>query len=289
MPKLFIGLPVYNGEDFLREAIDSIRNQTFTDWVMLISDDNSTDKTEEICLEYCKIDSRIRYMKRNKGEDAFNKFIETANCEYFMWMADDDVYYPEFLQSCINNLESNPDADMAFCNIVNIDKYSRIIRDDYPCFSRFSSKSRLINVARCLLEPEIFGRANLIMSVFRFEFFKEMWKTHPFVYTIWGFDNCFVLGCLARGNLVVDKRVLFEKRIDRPTDKPDEIERIVIKRAYKKGIFPMHEARTYLGNNLKVLENTRYYYIGVLLVIYRYLACFIFQLPKTVKLLVRYR
>lgn len=287
MAKLFIGLPVYNGEDFLKEAIDSIRNQTFTDWVMLISDDNSTDKTEEICQEYCKLDSRISYIKRRVAENAFDTFINTAESEYFMFIADDDVYYSEFLQSCINNLENNPKADMAFCNIVNIDTYGRIIRDDYPCFSRFSSKIRLINVARCILEPEIFGRANLIMAVFRRELFTQMWQIYRFATYGWGNDNCFVLGCLARGNLVVDKRVLFEKRIDRSTDKPDEVEKIIIKRP-GRCIFPMHEARAYLGNNLKVLEGTKYYYIGLLLVSYRYMSLFIKSIPKAIKLLIRY-
>jgi glycosyltransferase involved in cell wall biosynthesis len=279
---LFIGLPVYNGEDFLNEAIDSIRNQTFTDWIMLISDDNSEDRTESICKKYCEIDLRISYVKRNKGENAFDTFINSSDCEYFMFVADDDIYHTEFLSSCITNLENNPKADLAFCNIVNIDTYGRIIRDNYPDFSRFTSNIRLINVARCLLEPEIYGKANLIMSVFRLDFFKKMWQIIHFG-PEWGIDNCFVLGILARTNLIVDKRVLFQKRIDRPTDRPEHADKIIIKNPYRMGIFPLDEAKYYLGTNLKVLKGTIYYYVAIPLVVYRYICCVIVTYIKPVK------
>ena len=66
MAKVFIGMPAYNGERFIKEAIDSLRGQSYVDWVMLISDDASTDKTRAICEEYAKKDQRITYYRQEK-------------------------------------------------------------------------------------------------------------------------------------------------------------------------------------------------------------------------------
>jgi glycosyltransferase involved in cell wall biosynthesis len=99
-PKVSIGMPVYNGEKYIREALDSLLAQTFTDFELIISDNASTDRTEAICLEYAKNDSRIRYVRQdeNKGMDANSKFVlDEARGEYFMWAAHDDVRSPDFI------------------------------------------------------------------------------------------------------------------------------------------------------------------------------------------------
>src|SRR5688572_10868700 len=98
-PRVSIGLPVYNGENYLAEAIDSILAQTFEDFELIISDNASTDRTQEICEAYAAKDGRIRYYRSevNKGSAwNFNRVFELARGEYFKWAAHDDYIAPEY-------------------------------------------------------------------------------------------------------------------------------------------------------------------------------------------------
>jgi glycosyltransferase involved in cell wall biosynthesis len=112
-PRVSIGLPVFNGENFIAQAITSIRAQTLTDLELIISDNASADGTEAICRDYAARDPRIRYCRndRNLGAAAnFNRVFELASGEYFKWAAHDDVLMPEYLEECVAALENNPDA-----------------------------------------------------------------------------------------------------------------------------------------------------------------------------------
>jgi glycosyltransferase involved in cell wall biosynthesis len=110
-PRLSIGLPVFNGEKYLRETLDSILTQSYADFQLIISDNASTDSTEQICGDYAAIDSRIHYYrnKRNLGAPRnFNRVFELSSGEYFKWAAYDDVLAPEYLKKCIDVLDKDP-------------------------------------------------------------------------------------------------------------------------------------------------------------------------------------
>ena len=112
MPRVTIGMPVYNGERLIRKAIEALLNQTFRDFILVISDNASTDATGEICIEYAKLDARIRYIRQpqNRGA-AFNfRFVfNHARTEYFMWAACDDLRSEDFLETNLEFLETHPD------------------------------------------------------------------------------------------------------------------------------------------------------------------------------------
>lgn len=104
-PLVSIGLPVYNGEPFLREAIDSLLSQDYDNFEIVISDNASTDKTEEICQYYEKRDERILYSRSDKNNGPvwnFNRVFELSHSEYFMWAADDDYWDPSYISSCLD-------------------------------------------------------------------------------------------------------------------------------------------------------------------------------------------
>lgn len=106
-PKVSIGMPVYNGEKSIREALDSLLAQTFTDFELIISDNASTDGTEAICREYVERDPRIRYVRQseNRGPIANFQFVlEEAVGEYFMWAAHDDERESFFVRFCVDNI-----------------------------------------------------------------------------------------------------------------------------------------------------------------------------------------
>ena len=109
-PKVSIGMPVYNGEKYIRQSIDSVLTQTFTDFEFVISDNASTDQTETICREYEKKDKRITFIRHesNKGANFNFPFVlSKAKSDYFVWLAYDDYWEPTFLEKNVSILNSN--------------------------------------------------------------------------------------------------------------------------------------------------------------------------------------
>jgi glycosyltransferase involved in cell wall biosynthesis len=112
-PLIDIGLPVYNGEDFLEATLASILDQTHGDFRLIISDNASTDRTREICLDHAGSDPRIRYgrLERNLGAAPnYNRTYELSSAEYFKWAPHDDVLAPRFLGRCLEALEADRQA-----------------------------------------------------------------------------------------------------------------------------------------------------------------------------------
>ena len=112
-PKVSLGLPVFNGENYLSETLDSILCQTFSDFELLISDNASTDNTQQICEEYAHRDARVRYIRQpeNMGAAANYDFVfNHSSGRYFKWCAHDDLLGETFLECCVNTLDEDPKA-----------------------------------------------------------------------------------------------------------------------------------------------------------------------------------
>jgi glycosyltransferase involved in cell wall biosynthesis len=124
-PRVSIGMPVFNGEKYLKEALDSILAQTYQDFELIISDNASTDHTQEICLGYAANDDRILYYRNKKNLGApknYNRAFELSSGEYFKWAAFDDVLAPEFLEKCVDVLDGNPSIIGCYCKTGKIDQ-----------------------------------------------------------------------------------------------------------------------------------------------------------------------
>ena len=116
VPRLSIGLPVYNGEKYLAEALEALLGQSYEDFELIISDNASTDGTAGICRRYEKQDSRIRYVRqpRNIGLVPNHNFVVgLARGELFKWAAHDDLYARDLLKRCVDALDENPQAVFA--------------------------------------------------------------------------------------------------------------------------------------------------------------------------------
>ena len=110
-PRVTIGLPVYNGEQYLVQALDALLAQTYTDFALIISDNASTDRTQEICLAYAAKDARIQYYRNpiNIGSAKnFNHVFALSASEYFMWAAHDDYMAPKLVAKCVDVLDRDP-------------------------------------------------------------------------------------------------------------------------------------------------------------------------------------
>jgi glycosyltransferase involved in cell wall biosynthesis len=124
VPRLSVGLPVYNGENYLAESLEALLGQSYEDFELIISDNASTDGTADICRRYEKQDSRIRYIRqpRNIGLAPNHNFVlEQAGGELFKWASDDDLYARDLLKYCVDALDENPHVVLAQSWTVMID------------------------------------------------------------------------------------------------------------------------------------------------------------------------
>jgi glycosyltransferase involved in cell wall biosynthesis len=142
-PRVSVGIPVFNGEQFLAEALDSILAQTFKDFEIVISDNGSTDRTELICCSYAARDPRIRYYRNDTNRGAawnHNRVFELARGEYFKWQSHDDVCAPEFLEACVPVLDDNPGIVLCFTQTQIVDEGGRpLSKYHVPAMTRMDS------------------------------------------------------------------------------------------------------------------------------------------------------
>jgi glycosyltransferase involved in cell wall biosynthesis len=160
---LTIGMPVYNAARFLAQALDSILGQTFSDFELIISDNASTDTTDEICRRYAARDSRIRYLRNEKNMGAgwnFRRVYSLANGKYYKQAAHDDFLKPTFLEECIAALEADQGLVLAHTRTTTVSPAGDPVECGNPPL-RFDSPDPLVRWHDLLLKDhmcfEIFG------------------------------------------------------------------------------------------------------------------------------------
>jgi len=125
-----IVLPVYNGERFLRESIESVLNQTYKNWELIIVDDCSTDNTSSIAKEYENKDARVHYYKNEKNlrlPGNLNKGFSLTHGDYLTWTSDDNRYKSNALEKMIQALKSNTNAQLVYASYQIIDESGNTI------------------------------------------------------------------------------------------------------------------------------------------------------------------
>jgi len=149
-----VGMPTYNAEKTIRRAIDSVINQEFSDWQLLLSDDFSSDSTREIINEYTlKYPEKIliRHPPIKLYYLNFRHILFSADSKYFVWLAGDDWWEPGFLGRCFERLRRDPDAVccLARCRFHTADGGSHIDLDARAIFG-----DRTTRIANYLLNPD---------------------------------------------------------------------------------------------------------------------------------------
>ena len=131
-PKVSIGMPVYNGEPFIRDALDAILAQSFKDFELIICDNASTDATAQICQAYAASDRRIRYYRNRENIGAagnFNKVFQLSSGEYFKWAAHDDLHAPDYLAKCVSVLDSDRSIVLCHSQVQIVDSQGKFLKD----------------------------------------------------------------------------------------------------------------------------------------------------------------
>ncbi len=121
-PLVSIGVPVFNGEKSLENAIECLLEQDYPNLEIIISDNASTDATQNICEKYSRNESRIKYFRTEENLGAiwnFNHVFELSTGKYFMWAAHDDLRESSFVSSCVDKLEQHPDAVLCQAHTAN--------------------------------------------------------------------------------------------------------------------------------------------------------------------------
>ncbi|GAA1561500.1 glycosyltransferase family 2 protein [Kribbella sancticallisti] len=135
-PRLTVGLPVYNGEQYLSESLDALLGQSYGDYEMIISDNASTDGTEEICRDYLARNARLSYVRQpvNIGAAPNHNYVfEQSRTELFKWASHDDLYGRDLLLRCVEALDADRDLVLAHAWQAIIDGAGDIVlKVDYP-------------------------------------------------------------------------------------------------------------------------------------------------------------
>ncbi|MGN1101134.1 MAG: glycosyltransferase family 2 protein, partial [Huintestinicola sp.] len=141
-----IVMPVYNGQKYLSQAIDSILDQTYTDWELIIVNDHSTDSTSDIILRYSKIDSRIKIINNEINQKlprSLNIGFKNASGEYYTWTSDDNILHPDLLQKMASFLDADPDTGLVYTDMNYIDENGKLI-------STTMNSCHKINLCNCI-------------------------------------------------------------------------------------------------------------------------------------------
>ncbi len=208
-PRVTIGMPVYNGEDYIERAVESILGQKFTDLELVISDNASTDRTEELCRQFAKRDSRVRYerCRENVGAAAnYNRVFEMARGEYFKWAAHDDLCLPEFLTQCVEALDCAPSSVvLAYPRSRFIDENSEDIGDDTDDM-RVLGSSACQRLRRCLATVNMAGP---VFGLIRSDALRRTRLIAPFIAS----DYVLIAELAMLGEFVQLPQILFLRRI----------------------------------------------------------------------------
>lgn len=218
-PLVSVGLPVYNGGKYLAEAIECILMQDFEDFELIISDNNSSDQTSEICDKYKKIDKRIRYvrLKKNIGMKLnFLNVLGLARAPYFMFATHDDLHEKAFMSKCIKVLQTDNSVSLVYpqTKLLNSNSEFLGIAKDHVKADQNNPVDRFRHL---ILE---LGICNMMLGMFRSHVLKTA--------TSWGMslfgDTLFLAEVTLSGKIIQIPEPLFIRRFTRDYNykSPDE-------------------------------------------------------------------
>jgi len=218
-PLVSIGLPVYNGEKYVGKAIESVLTQTFEDFELIISDNASTDRTEEICREYTANDPRIHYYRNERNLGAaknFNRVFELSTGELFKWLAADSAIKPTFLAQCVELLDKDPTIILAHTMFISRSEFKDTTKLHY---GDLDFRSPMAHRRFCKLLRGKFGRKLPIWGLIESSVLRDTRLIRPFI----GSDDCLLIELILKGGfgIVPEHLVLIRRHVESYTNIKD--------------------------------------------------------------------
>jgi glycosyltransferase involved in cell wall biosynthesis len=250
MSKVFIGLPVYDGETYLAGALESLLAQTFGDFTVLVSDNASVDATGEIGRAFAARDPRVIYHRHATNLGAapnFNFCLERANGTFFKWMAHDDVCEPAYLERCVAFLDADPGAVLCHARVRHIDAEGRA-GDVYKREWTFNDPDPVVRFARAMALDH---SCVTVFGVIRLETLRRTAAIAPFV----GSDRPLLAELALYGRLeyVPEELFLWRDHPDRSVKLLDRRARLAWFDAEANGIWASRYARQLFANQKAAL------------------------------------
>lgn len=168
-PLVSIGLCVRNGAEYLRYALDSLLGQTYRNFELIISDNDSTDDTQKISEEYARRDKRIRYIRQNENIGSFGNYDfvrREARGNYFMYAGNDDLWDPRFIEKCLAAFKESQDALVVFPNFNTFDDSGRVMKYRPAQYFPFP-KEPYKRLRSYLLSRSQYGKSTIIYGLWR--------------------------------------------------------------------------------------------------------------------------
>ncbi len=194
-PLVTIGIPAFNSEKTISEAIESVLQQDYENLELIVSDNFSTDATLDICKSFSRSDPRVRVIAQSANMGAVNNFnflLERANGTYFCWLGSDDKFAPEHIRRSVELLRS--DSDLIGCEAQAIFDFEVALNIEPTAF-RFSSSP-------CQRIREFFrhaGRSHgLFYGLYKIEYLRN-YRFQSLEFFAW--DWCLILNLLAQGKI----------------------------------------------------------------------------------------
>lgn len=211
LPLVSIGMPTYNRGEYIPAAINSLLNQSYKNFELIISDNASTDKTRKICVAYAQKDKRIRYIRQASNIGPLNNFqfvLNMAKGKYFMWASDDDFWYKDFITTILGALMENNDRVIGFCNYIYFNTDSSV-KKIISINNNLSMRNRLIE----FLENYQHLLGSLYYGIFKTDILRSIGGIHrdsrPYYKAG---DSLTMFKVLLLGNFIHVNKILFKKR-----------------------------------------------------------------------------
>ena len=180
IPAVSIGMPVFNGEHSVGQALDSLLAQTFTDFELIVSDNASTDRTQQICEAYVQRDARVRYVRQERNMGGHGNFcfvLQQARAPYFMWASVDDFWAPTFIAENLRILETRPDVVASMSRVRLTPSRPGLPPDSGGTYALMGTPEQ--NVRRFLRNPEFNCPQFHDFRFPAFRFSTGSWPFHP--------------------------------------------------------------------------------------------------------------
>ncbi len=202
-------MPVYNGQQYLSDAVDSVLEQTFRDFILVISDNASTDSTQQICEEYARRDARVRYVRQDTNRGAvwnFNEVARLSATPLFAWLCADDCMCPTYLEVCVSTLDVRTEAIVVYTEAISIDERGNAL--PYSLRALPVGSPRVAERFSACLAPFLYGE-NVLYGVMKTSAVRQTRVLGPFG----GSDRAFLAELSLYGPFARVDQALFRRRV----------------------------------------------------------------------------